>query len=74
MTVEIGLILEMVCSKIFAWYYEQREKIMLHTTDNKRILVADGEVTTKSPMTTRQTSAGESIFKLWSMSLYNMQI
>lgn len=45
MTVEIGLILEMVWSKIFAWYYEQHEKIMFYATDNKRILVADGEVT-----------------------------
>lgn len=46
-TVQIGLILEMVWSKIFAWYYEQCEKIMLYAIDNKWILVADGEVTTK---------------------------
>lgn len=46
MTVEIGLILEMVWSEIFPWYYGQQEKIMLHATDIKRILVADCGVTT----------------------------
>ena len=71
----------MVWSKIFAWYYEQLEKIMLYAIDNKWFLVADGEETirrfvvlSKFPMTTMQTSAGESIFKLWSTPLYVMQI
>lgn len=40
---KIGLILEKEWSKIFAWYFEQ---IMLYAIDNKRILVADGEMTT----------------------------